>query len=95
VDLHTFEPDEVARWADRAGFRGVRTETEELTASLLGWSVKTVEALMRADLLTERWGNLAYGGWLRLYRFDQAVLYRVVPKRAFYNLLLYAERPGG
>jgi SAM-dependent methyltransferase len=93
VDLHTFEPGEVEEWARAAGFERVRTETEELTAALFGWSMRTVEALVRPELRTERWARFAYGTWLRLYRLDQAWLYRVVPKRAFYNMLLYAERP--
>ena len=60
-----------------------------------GWSVRTLEAMVRPDLRSERWGKFAYRNWLRLYRLDQAVLYRLIPKRAFYNMLLYAERPGG
>jgi ubiquinone/menaquinone biosynthesis C-methylase UbiE len=95
VDLLTFEPTEVERWASAQGFERIRTETEELTAALFGWSVRTVEALARPGLVTERWGNFAYRSWLRLYRLDQGLLYGLVPKRAFYNLLLYAERPGG
>jgi SAM-dependent methyltransferase len=94
VDLHTFEPRDVERWAAEAGLQRVRTETEELTASVFGWSVRTVEALMRPDLKSERWAAFAYGTWARLYRLDQETLYRWVPKRAFYNMLLYAERPG-
>jgi ubiquinone/menaquinone biosynthesis C-methylase UbiE len=93
VDLHTFEPAEVEEWAGAAGFERVRTETEELTAAVFGWSMRTVEALVRPELRTERWGQFAYRSWLRLYRLDQEWLYRVVPKRAFYNVLLYAERP--
>jgi ubiquinone/menaquinone biosynthesis C-methylase UbiE len=95
VDLHTFEPRQVEGWARAAGFQAVRTETEELVSGLFGWSVRTVEALVRPGLLGERWARFAYRNWLRLYRFDQAVLYRIVPKRAFYNLLLYGERLGG
>ena len=44
VDLHTFDPDELARTALRAGAVDVRTQTEELTAALLGWPVRTFEA---------------------------------------------------
>jgi len=95
VDLHTFEPSDVERWAREAGFESVRTESEELLASLFGWSVRTLESMVRPGLLGERWGRFAYRAWLILYRFDMAVLYRLVPKRAFYNLLLYAERPRG
>jgi SAM-dependent methyltransferase len=93
VDLHTFEPAELAKVVRAGGFAGVHVETEELTAGLFGWGVRTIEAEARPGLLGERWAWFAYRTWQRLYRFDQSVLYPVVPKRAFYNLLLYAERP--
>ena len=95
VDLHTFEPRDVEGWARDAGLHRVRTETEELAAGVFGWSVRTVESLMRPDLKSARWAAFAYRTWLRLYRLDQTTLYRWVPKRAFYDMLLYAERPGG
>ncbi len=94
VDLHTFEPAELAAVAEHAGFTRVRVETEELVAGMFGWAVRTIEARARPGLLDARWAWFAYRNWLRLYRFDRDVLYRVVPKRAFYNLLLYGERPG-
>jgi ubiquinone/menaquinone biosynthesis C-methylase UbiE len=93
VDLHTFEPAALARVAGDAGFARVRVETEELAASVFGWTVRTIEARARPGLLDARWAWFAYRNWRRLYRIDQRMLYRVVPKRAFYNLLLYAERP--
>jgi ubiquinone/menaquinone biosynthesis C-methylase UbiE len=93
VDLHTFEPSELAAVAEGAGLTRVRVETEELVAGMFGWAVRTIEAQARPGLLGERWAWFAYRNWLRLYRFDRDVLYRVVPKRAFYNLLLYGERP--
>ena len=92
VDLHTFEPDDVALWALEAGFVRTRTETEELVSSLFGWAVRTMEAQARPGLFGPRWGTFAYRTWLGLYRLDE-VLYRALPKRLFYNLLLYAERP--
>lgn len=93
VDLHTFEPSDLARWAEEAGFVAVRTETEELLSSLFGWAVRTIEYLVRPEVLTERWPGLAYRSYLGLYRLDQRVLYGLVPKRVFYNALLYGERP--
>ncbi len=93
IDLHTFDPDALADVARTAGFGRVRVETEELTAGLFGWAVRTIEAEARPGLLGARWAWFAYQNWRRLYRFDQRVLYGRVPKRAFYNLLLYAERP--
>lgn len=93
VDLHTFEPADLARDAERAGLTNVRVETEELVSGMFGWAVRTIEASIRPGLLEERWAWFAYRSWMRLYRFDRDVLYRVVPKRAFYNVLLYGERP--
>ena len=43
VDLHTFDPDELARLCLRAGAVDVHTVTEELTASWFGWPVRTFE----------------------------------------------------
>jgi hypothetical protein len=82
----------MARTARAAGFTAVRVETEELLSGLFGWAVRTLEAEARPGLLGERWAGFAYRGWRRLYRLDQRLLYQVVPHRAFYNLLLYAER---
>jgi ubiquinone/menaquinone biosynthesis C-methylase UbiE len=92
VDLHTFEPAEVAGWARQLGFTDVRVESEELLSSLFGWSVRTIEAEARPGLLGPRWAWFAYRNYLRLYRVDEAVLARVLPPRLFYNLLLVARR---
>jgi ubiquinone/menaquinone biosynthesis C-methylase UbiE len=92
VDLHTFDPAQVARWAAEAGFVSVRVETEELLASLLGWAVRTVEAEARPGLLGRRWARGAYLGWRALSAVD-GLLYLVLPRRLFYNLLLSGERP--
>ena len=93
VDLHTFDPGQVERACRDIGFEHVRTETEELLSSLVGWAVRTMESRVRPEVLGERWGTFAYRMYLSLYDFDQRYLYRVLPKRAFYNLLLYAEKP--
>jgi hypothetical protein len=95
VDLHTFDPADVERRAREIGFTSVHTETEELVSSLVGWAVRTLESCARPGLLGERWGMFAYRTYLRLYDLDQRYLYRVLPKGLFYNLLLYAEKPGG
>jgi ubiquinone/menaquinone biosynthesis C-methylase UbiE len=92
VDLHTFDPGQVSRWAEEAGFVSVRVETEELLASLLGWAVRTVEAEARPGLLDRRWARGAYLGWRSLSAVDRA-LATVLPKRLFYNLLVSGKRP--
>lgn len=93
VDLHEFHPHIVEAWAREAGFDPVRVETEELVSGLFGWSVRTIEALARPGLLGQRWAWFAYRNYLRLYKLDDLVTRRLVPKPLFYNLLLYAEKP--
>ena len=92
VDLHTFDPDELARMALRAGAVDVRTQTEELTAALLGWPVRTFEAAVNPDRLGFRWAMFAYRSWQRLSAFDR-VLSRVVPDRLFYNVGITGTKP--
>jgi ubiquinone/menaquinone biosynthesis C-methylase UbiE len=94
VDLHTFEPEDLEEMARRAGFGAVRSGTEELASSVVGWAVRTVEYLVRPEVLGARWPWIAYRTYLGLYALDRSVLSRLVPARAFHNVLLYAERPG-
>ena len=47
VDIHTFDPDELARLCLRAGAVDVRTVTDEFTASWFGWPVRTFEAAVK------------------------------------------------
>jgi ubiquinone/menaquinone biosynthesis C-methylase UbiE len=94
VDLHTFDPDELARTALRAGGVDVRTQTEELTAAFLGWPVRTFEAAVNSERLGWGWSMFAYRSWLRLSAFDRLLTRaRVVPARLFYNVALTARKP--
>ena len=93
VDLHTFDPDELARMALRAGAVDVRTRTEELTAALLGWPVRTFEAAVSPGALGWGWARFAYGSWRRLSAVDR-VLARVVPAKFFYNVGITGVKPG-
>jgi len=93
VDLHEFHPHMVEHWARDAGFDPVRIETEEFVSGIFGWSVRTIEALARPGLLGEQWAWFAYRNYMRLYRLDNLVTRRILPKPLFYNLLLYAEKP--
>jgi len=92
VDLHAFDPTGLADTARAAGFSRVRVETEELLSSLVGWAVRTVEAEAPPVLLGVRWADFAYRTYRRLYALDREILYRFVPRRLFYNALLYGER---
>jgi ubiquinone/menaquinone biosynthesis C-methylase UbiE len=92
VDLHTFDPADLAASARLVGLAPVRVVTEELLANWVGWSVRTIEASVRPGVLDERWAFGAYRTWLRLSRVD-AALEGLVPRKLFYNLILHARRP--
>lgn len=92
VDLHTFDPDELARTALRAGAVDVRTRTEELTAAFLGWPVRTFEAAVKPGVLGWGWARFAFGSWQRLSAVDRA-LSRVVPARFYYNVGITGVKP--
>lgn len=85
VDLHTFDPGELARTALRAGAVDVTTATEELLAAFLGWPVRTFEAAVNPDRLGWGWAMFAYKGWQRLGRVDR-VLNKVLPDALFYDV---------
>jgi len=93
VDLHTFDPDSLARMAMRAGAVDVATVTEELTSSWFGWPVRTVEAAVRPGSLGWNWALFAYHSWQRLAALDQRVLSHVVPDEFFYNVCVTGVRP--
>lgn len=93
VDLHTFDPDELARTALRAGAVDVRTQTEELTAAFLGWPVRTFEAAVNPERLGWRWAMFAYRSWQRLSAVDR-LLSTVLPAGLFYNVAVTGTRPG-
>ena len=92
VDLHTFDPGELARMALRAGAVDVETATEELLAAFLGWPVRTFEAAVNPDRLGWRWATFAYRGWQRLSAADR-VLNRVLPDQLFYDVSVTGVRP--
>jgi ubiquinone/menaquinone biosynthesis C-methylase UbiE len=92
VDLHTFDPDSLARTVERAGGVDVETTTEELTAAWFGWPVRTLEHALNRDRLGWRWAMFAYHGWLRLSALDR-ILAKVVPDELFYNVSVTAVRP--
>jgi ubiquinone/menaquinone biosynthesis C-methylase UbiE len=92
VDLHTFDPDSLARTVRRAGAARVRTVTEELTAAWFGWPVRTFEAAVNPDRLGWGWANFAYRTWQRLFALDR-LLAIVVPDELYYNVSVTGERP--
>ena len=93
VDLHTFDPDALARLAMRAGAIDVETVTEELTASWFGWPVRTLEAAVKPGSLGWNWAMFAYRTWMALDALDRSALARVVPDELFYNVSVTGIRP--
>ncbi len=94
VDLHCFSPGDLEALARDAGFAEVATVTEELTANWFGWLTRTVEGMVGAERLPERYPWVVYRTWQRLFAFDDRVASRVVPKAAFYNCILTGVAPG-
>ncbi len=92
VDLHTFDPADLAETMRRAGGTAVSTVTEELTAAWFGWPVRTLEHAVNPDRLGRRWAMFAYRSWLALSRLDRA-LATVLPAPLFYNVSITATKP--
>jgi SAM-dependent methyltransferase len=88
VDVHVFDPDELEALVNRIGAADVRVVTEEFTAAMLGWPVRTFEAAVPPDKLGWGWAMFAYRSWQRLSWLDRTVLARVVPRGWFYNALV-------
>jgi SAM-dependent methyltransferase len=93
VDIHTFDPDRLEQLARRAGASAVRVVTEEFTAAMLGWPVRTFEAAVPPGKLGMRWAMFAYRSWQRLSWLDANVLSAVVPRGWFYNAIVTGTAP--
>ncbi|MCO1580945.1 class I SAM-dependent methyltransferase [Crossiella sp. SN42] len=93
VDLHTFDPTELERMARAAGATGVKASTEELTAALFGWPVRTFEAAVPREKLGFNWAMFAYRTWQRLSWVDEKLLTGLIPREAFYNVLITGTKP--
>jgi ubiquinone/menaquinone biosynthesis C-methylase UbiE len=93
VDIHTFDPDALARTCERAGATEVRTVTDELTAAWFGWPVRTFEAAVNPQAIGWKWAQFAYRGWMQLSWLDEHVFDRVVPDRYFYNVGVTGVKP--
>jgi hypothetical protein len=94
VDLHTFDPADLEATARRAGAAEVRAVTEEFTAAMLGWPVRTFEAAVPAGRLGTGWAMFAYRGWTGLSWVDRTLMTRVVPRGWFYNALITGVKHG-
>ena len=95
VDIHTFDPDDLAGIARKAGAANVATATEEFSAAMLGWPVRTFEAAVPPEKLGWNWARFAFGGWRSLSWLDDNVLRKIVPPKFFYNVMVTGTKPAG
>ncbi|MDI3314209.1 MAG: class I SAM-dependent methyltransferase [Mycobacterium sp.] len=93
VDLHTFRPADLELMAARAGAVRVATVTEEFTAAMLGWPLRTFEAAVPRGRLGWGWARFAYTSWKALSWADANVWRHLVPKDWFYNIVLTGVKP--
>jgi SAM-dependent methyltransferase len=93
VDLHTFAPAELERVALTAGAVDVRAVTEELSAAMFGWPVRTFESAVAKGRLGTGWAMFAYRAWQRLSWVDRTLLSKVLPRDVFYNVLITGTKP--
>lgn len=94
VDIHVFDPAELEDTARRAGATAARVVTEEFTAAMLGWPVRTFEAAVPPGKLGMRWAMFAFRSWRRLSWVDAHLASRIVPRAWFYNALVTGTRGG-
>ncbi len=93
VDLHTFEPGDLERMARNAGAVEVATASEEFTAAMLGWPIRTFEASVPPGRLGWGWAKFAFNSWIALSWVDANVWRHVVPKGWFYNVMVTGVKP--
>jgi SAM-dependent methyltransferase len=93
VDLHTFTPQDLEAMATRAGAVAVRTASEELTAAMLGWPIRTFEASVPPGRLGWGWARFAFTSWKALNWVDANMWRHVVPKDWFYNVMVTGVKP--
>ncbi|WP_228032447.1 class I SAM-dependent methyltransferase [Mycolicibacterium sp. P9-22] len=93
VDLHTFDPQDLERMAANAGAVEVATASEEFTAAMLGWPIRTFEASVPPGRLGWGWAKFAFNSWTTLSWVDANVWRRVVPKGWFYNVMVTGVKP--
>jgi SAM-dependent methyltransferase len=92
VDIHAFEPADLSRLAERAGFSAITVRGEELTANWFGWFNRSLEASAAPEDVPMLWRKYAFHGYLLFQRLDERLLEPRLPPAIFYNLLLSARR---
>ena len=76
-----------------AGAIEVATASEEFTAAMLGWPVRTFESTVPPGKLGWGWAKFAFGSWTTLSWVDANVWRRIVPKGWFYNVMVTGVKP--
>jgi ubiquinone/menaquinone biosynthesis C-methylase UbiE len=93
VDVHAFSPGDLRRFAQDAGFEGVRVRGEELLANMHGWTMRTLEAGAEPDQIPWGWRSFAFRSYIALQKVDTQVLEPRLPPELFYNLLVSGRKP--
>jgi SAM-dependent methyltransferase len=93
VDVHAFVPEDLAGFAQRAGFTGVRVRGEELLANWFGWANRALESTADPDDIPWMWRQYAYRGYLLLQEVDRRLLESRLPAQIFYNLMISGRKP--
>jgi ubiquinone/menaquinone biosynthesis C-methylase UbiE len=93
VDVHAFDPGDLERLMQGAGFADTRVQGEELLANWFGWFNRTLEASANHDDIPMPWFQFAFRGYLALQKVDRALLEPRLPPQVFYNLMIAARKP--
>ena len=93
VDVHAFDPGDLQRLMQGAGFADTRVQGEELLANWFGWFNRTLEASANHDDIPMPWFQFAFRGYLALQKVDRALLEPHLPPQVFYNLMIAARKP--
>jgi hypothetical protein len=93
VDVHAFDPADLQRLMEGAGFTDARVQGEELLANWFGWFNRTLEASADPKRIPMPWIHYAHRGYLLLQGVDRRLLEGRLPPRLFYNLMLAATKP--
>jgi SAM-dependent methyltransferase len=93
--LRAFDPAELERIALGAGAVDVRAVTEELSAALFDWPVRTFESAVPKEKLGKGWATFVDRTRSGLSWMDQALLSKVAPREIFYQVLVTGTKPDG
>ena len=91
--MHAFDPGDLQRLMQGAGFTDTRVQGEELLANWFGWFNRTLEASANHDDIPMPWFQFAFRGYLALQKVDRALLEPRLPPQVFYNLMIAARKP--